>query len=161
MESSYWFFWTNAGTSYHPATETEGEGRARGARELAEAETWAQSVGMTFMWHDDDLSTDQYQPEVGQTWEVASAWVNGECVASLCGIEGATSEYRRVVEAELAMEARERVESEIEAAHKLVERTNRKRELATELQSDSWLETGGFIKAARELAWLVLEDLPK
>jgi hypothetical protein len=155
------FFYENAGTSYNPKTETEDEGRRRGAIELAAAEAWAESEGIEFEWEfDQETSYTDYEDESPDTvYECALARdADRDVLASLCGIGDATDEYRRVVNAELAMEAMERVESENEAARKFAERTNRKRRLATlTLNKDESDNLRQF--AGQELARMVLEDV--
>lgn len=113
-ESAVEFFHENAGWGYNPATETPEEGRMRGARLLAEAEAWAREVGLRFDWRDDwDVDHvaefDCYEDEGPTTCESAAAWLGRTVVAALGCIDDATDEYRRVIEAELALEARETV----------------------------------------------------
>ena len=106
------FFREHAGWSYNPATETAEQGRARGARALAEAEAWAAAAGVRFVWGDDwDVGDhvaeyDCYEEGEPATCERVLAYLGGEVVAALGCIDDATPEYRRVIEAELASEAR-------------------------------------------------------
>jgi hypothetical protein len=76
---------------------------------LAQAEERAVDLGLRFVWSLDEMPWDGDEepkmveccvvyPERGQT-----------ALASLCGIGDATDQYRRVVEAELALEALEGV----------------------------------------------------
>ncbi len=110
-QAAYLFFLKHAGYSYDPKTETKQAGRSRCARQLAKAERDARALGFTFQW--DDLPMNHFA-------EYGEAYANGEpelcesclcfnadnqLVASLGRIDGATREHRRVVEAELAMEA--------------------------------------------------------
>lgn len=98
------FFFDNAGFSYDPNVETAEEGKLRTASDLAMAEAWGKANGLTFVWefdHDDSSDGDE-TPEVR---EACIAYVDGDVVASLGGIGDATDDYRRVVEAELAVEA--------------------------------------------------------
>jgi hypothetical protein len=102
------FFWQHAGYSYDPKTETRATGRTRCARSLADAETWAESVGMTFEWEWDespDLSwmTESEQAEEHEVLVCIARYRDGEIAGSL-GDPDPT--YRRVVEAELASEAK-------------------------------------------------------
>jgi hypothetical protein len=108
------FFYEHAGFSWNPETQTEDEGRREGAVKLAEAEAWAKSAGVEFEW-DDDWEVGDHKEEFGDdsayadggpdTCESAAAVLDGEIIGSLCCIDDATPEYRRVVEAELALEA--------------------------------------------------------
>lgn len=90
--------------------ETEKQGKARCARELAQAERWARDNGLTFTWEDDwEIGShvreyDGYEREP-ETCETCIAWdANGDVVASLGCVDDATPEYRRVIEAQLASE---------------------------------------------------------
>jgi hypothetical protein len=106
------FFYQNAGYSYDPEKETAERGRIRCAVELAEAEQYARNLGWEFEWDWDecpDLSwmTDE---EREQDHEVLCCRIpdpenSRYSLASLCGITDPDSNYRRVVEAELASEA--------------------------------------------------------
>lgn len=109
------FFYANAGYSYNPATETKRQARTKHAMELANAEDWARS-NLSFEWEvDQDVDSSEFSEERPR-W---SLWV---CIARdeaadqvriaaiLCGIDfGRGGEpwgqpYKRVVEAELALE---------------------------------------------------------
>ena len=112
------FFYDNAGYSYGP-DETPEQGRKRCARELADAEQWAQLVGAEFRWSDDWEITshvgefpDAYDHEP-DTCEVCDLHVNGQWRQSLGCIDDATDDYRRVIEAELASEAMRTVGLEV------------------------------------------------
>ena len=98
------FFRTNAGYSYDPATETEELGRWRTARELAAAETYAKAHGWTYEWGEDWADTPPEDVWNSEYSEYCLLLVDGEQKQSLCGIWDATPEYRRVIEAELALE---------------------------------------------------------
>jgi hypothetical protein len=52
------FFWLHAGCSWNPATETEEQGRLRGAVELADAERWLEENDGSVEWRIDD----EYDP---------------------------------------------------------------------------------------------------
>lgn len=109
------FFYKHAGWSYNPKTETPRQGRLRGARALARAEQEASNHGVTFEWqwdesgcggcdcgsHDCACSTGAEHETLGCVAKHATV----RLCASLWGICGASREYRRVVEAELAQEA--------------------------------------------------------
>jgi len=94
--TAYEFFLKHAGFSYNPATETRQQAKRRCAKEMAAAERKGRDIGLRFLWMPD-------WDEPGS--EVCEAYLESELKACLCGIEGATPEYRRVIEAELAMEA--------------------------------------------------------
>jgi hypothetical protein len=107
------FFYQHAGFSYDSKTQTADEGRRETARALAAAEAWGQQIGLEFSWEDDwslgtshaeFYSEDAYPEGEPETCETCLAILNGDVVASLSCIDGATDEYRRVVEAELAAE---------------------------------------------------------
>ena len=89
--------------------------RAIGAAALARAEEKAADAGITFRWehdHDPDISW-MSETEKKQDHEILGCMamsVCGECgqrkqLASLWGIVDPSNEYRRVIEAELALEA--------------------------------------------------------
>lgn len=120
------FFYDHAGYSYDPATETEEQGRERCARNLAAAEAYADELDWTYSWEYDESgcsgcscdsedcpcsSGKEHETLVCTLWRTVEAEErrNGRdmdnILASLGGICGATREYRRVVEAELASEA--------------------------------------------------------
>ena len=116
------FFYDNAGYSYDPATETVEDGRLRGARQLAMAERFAQVMGAEYVWEDDwslggnhadNYCADAYPDNGGEPetceWvamyaHIPAGFENMALVASLSCIDDATPEYRRVIEAELALE---------------------------------------------------------
>lgn len=108
------FFEENAGFSWNPKAQTREEGRRLCAVELARAEDHARELEITFTWtddwslgtsHADFYSREAYPEGDPETCESCVATLEGEVVASLGCIDGATPEYRRVVEAELALEA--------------------------------------------------------
>lgn len=109
------FFYKNAGYSHDPKTETAQQGRARCARQLAEAERHALDNGCYWLWEPSDIDSSDF-------CDVTPAWQLWDCVmygresdhslASLCAIDfgragspAAADPYRRVVEAELSLEA--------------------------------------------------------
>lgn len=110
MNDAERFFYEHAGWGYSPGEETPEQGRERGAKALAEAEAWAKREGVEFRW-DDDFGIDHvaefdcYDTEP-ETCEVCVAYIDGCVVASLGCIDDADDNYRRVVMAELADEAR-------------------------------------------------------
>lgn len=111
IDAAVRFFWQHAGYSYRPDVESDESGRLRGARELAAAEAWARANGVTFSWRDDwevahETAYDCYDEGEPETCELCTALDgNGAVLASLGCIDDATDDYRRVVEAELALEA--------------------------------------------------------
>lgn len=109
------FFYENAGFSYDPKTETAEQGKRRRAVELAEAETIAARNDWYVEWEQDDSECMGCSCEsadcpcsTGEPHETLGAVLRNDqdrVLASLWGICGATSDYRRVVEAELAADA--------------------------------------------------------
>jgi hypothetical protein len=113
QETAVQFFYEQAGWGYRPGVETEEQGRQRGARQLAEAEAWADGPGaLVFEWEDDpdaDMSCacgEDHGPAFGcivrregERDVLASLWSVTFGVAAF-----ATDPYKRVVEAELALE---------------------------------------------------------
>ncbi len=111
------FFLERAGFGFDPATETAEEGKLRAANALAAAEAWAADPAneVSIDWERD------YEADLDDNCDcgidhgpnyVGIVYVNGEVKASLGavtfsedGLNG--SPYRRVVEAELALEAME------------------------------------------------------
>ena len=110
-QQAYLFFLRNAGSSYNPETQTKQQRRSETARLLAKAERDARALGYTFEWQDDwsvrdhvkefNCYTKQPSPRILCTCLMLDS--NGEVVQSLGCIDDATREYRRVVEAELAL----------------------------------------------------------
>lgn len=99
------FFYEHGGYAVAP-TETEQQARERCARELAAAEAYARERNWVYEWEPDGMPCD-HSPECEETPECCLLWneARTDLLASLCGICGATDNYRRVVEAELAQEA--------------------------------------------------------
>lgn len=114
-QAAFTFFLTHAGYSYDPKTETPKQGRARCARQLAKAERDARARGFTFNWDLDpegctgcDCGSSDCACSTAEDHETLWCWVedeNGKTLASLGSICGVDHDYRRVVEAELALEA--------------------------------------------------------
>jgi hypothetical protein len=107
------FFYVHAGYSHSPATETPEQGRERGAKQLAKDEQTARDGGFSFRWSIDpysDSSEFEKSQEPWQLWQCAMYNSDGRIVNSLHGIDFGrdgdpwSSNYRRVVEAELARE---------------------------------------------------------
>ena len=109
------FFFHNAGSSYTPSKETRTQGRWRGAKALARAEQWARDTNCEFTWEQDnepcigcDCGSADCACSSGADHETLGCVLrdsDGKILASLWSICGATREYKRVVEAELAFEA--------------------------------------------------------
>jgi hypothetical protein len=107
------FFYEHAGYSYDPKTQTEAEGRREGALALVKAELWAAGEGISFEWSVDELDSGEWSddPEPWQQWVCVARDIDGSVRASLGGIDFGrdgdpyNSPYRRVVQAELALEA--------------------------------------------------------
>lgn len=102
------FFLENAGYATPP-------GRAKCALDLAHAERQARNQGYTFEWEYDcdgcsgcDCGNKACKCASGEEHETLACVCRtafGKVAASLCGICEPSKEYRRVVEAELALEA--------------------------------------------------------
>jgi|SRR5262252_38931 len=100
------FFYDNGATSWNPQTETQEQGRERGAKELAAAEQHALEQNWHFDWDADDPCDHEdgvcsREPEYCQLWDAERE----NLLASLSMICDADDNYRRVVQAELALEA--------------------------------------------------------
>lgn len=95
------FFYNHAGFSYDPISETREEGRVRCAKRLAAAEQWAKDENVSYEWlentHDDGFLGSPETCEV-----LIATHHNHEAI--LGGIDDATDDIRRVVEAELALQ---------------------------------------------------------
>lgn len=102
MTTAERFFWKHAGTSWDPKTETRAQGRRRGAEELAAAEAWAVDQ-LAYTWEYDGMRADC----TGDVFGCVARWRDGSVAASLWGICDPGDDYSRVVEAELASEARD------------------------------------------------------
>lgn len=90
------FFRANAGYCDPP-------GKAACALALARAEEWARENDLTLIWHMED---EFRQGELPSPCECCFAIdPSGYVLASLGGITNATDDYRRVIQAQLALEA--------------------------------------------------------
>ena len=113
-QQAYLFFLKNGASSYNPSIETKRQGYARMARLLAKAERDARALGYTFDWeYDSDgcIGCDCDSPDcacsTGESHECLVCLMrdsHGICCQSLASICEPSREYRRVVEAELALE---------------------------------------------------------
>lgn len=106
------FFYEHGGYGWNPATETPEQGHMRSAFALAKAERWAKRKGMTFHWEDDWTVADHaaefdcYKDGEPDSCEQVVMLDKRETVRGSLGcVDDATDAYRRVVEAELALEA--------------------------------------------------------
>lgn len=107
------YFMEWAGTSWKPP-QTKAQGCYQGARRLAAAERWARDAGLTFEWDLDGYTSAEWcdDSHPWPTWRCVARDASGTVVASLMGVDfGREGEpwgdpYRRVVEAELALEAK-------------------------------------------------------
>lgn len=108
------FFYEHAGVSWMPGKETQEQGRERGAIENAAAESWARNAGYSFSWmidpHADSSEFKKGKPY--SLWECVCHRSDGEIDNSLGGIDFGRDgqpwgdSYKRVVEAQLAIEAK-------------------------------------------------------
>lgn len=107
------FFYNHAGISYMPGKETAEQGKIRGAKQLAKFEARAYARGFTYHWSVDQ-STDSSEfsdvKPAWKLWQCAMYNCRGRIVNSLHAIDFGRDvkpwgqDYRRVVEAELALE---------------------------------------------------------
>lgn len=106
MTTAERFFWKHAGYSVTQG-ETKAQGKRRCAIALAEAEAYAQDAAWEFDWSDswdcDHEKEYGYTPETCESCLLTDA--DGHILASLSCIDDVSNEQRRVIEAELAMEA--------------------------------------------------------
>jgi hypothetical protein len=113
------FFFENCAYGYDPATETQAEGLTRCAIELAAAERFAEASEWAWTWEiDQDVDSSDFSDDEPPwslwscfLWEVEDHPAPEDLLQSLHGIDfGRDGEpwdeaYKRVVEAELALEA--------------------------------------------------------
>lgn len=122
-QTPYMFFKAQAGYSYDPLTETPAQGRARCALDLAKAEKIASERGWSVQWTEDgevygqqgdcfDVLTRpwEFDGEKFTGYDAVLYGENGDVLGALGGCtfkEGDpfSDPYRRVVEAELALQA--------------------------------------------------------
>ena len=113
-QAAFLFFLRNAGSSYNPKTQTKRQGQYAGARQLAKAERDARALGYTFDWQNDsdgcigcDCDSPDCKCSSGEPHECLVCLMrdsDGKVVQSLGSVCEPSREYRRVVEAELALE---------------------------------------------------------
>jgi hypothetical protein len=108
------FFYEHAGYSYDPKKETPKQGRQRGAKALARAEAKASRLGYSFEWEIDQISDSSDFSNERPAYELYFCRMRdqkGQTLDTLGGIDFGRDgspwgdPYRRVVEAELALEA--------------------------------------------------------
>lgn len=107
------FFYDNAGYSHNPNTETAEQGHVRSALSLAAAEGIARNAGVSFEWSVDE-GTDSSEFSNKRPWYDLYVCIAYDAAGNVCGSLGGIdfgrdkgpreSDYRRVVEAELAAE---------------------------------------------------------
>lgn len=112
LSSAIEFFYEHAGYSYDPKTQTEEEGHRETATYLARAEKWAKDHDVSFTWEDDwgvdhQKEFDCYEDGGPDTCEMCAALQDGKVITAIGCVDDATPEYRRVIEAQLAAEARD------------------------------------------------------
>lgn len=122
MTTQEQFFYDQAGWSFDPKTETSEQGRKRCAQLLAKVETWAKANGVRYEWTKDDITNKSAlapgifpiaasEPGPKYFLDCVLCYHNGKLVGSLGGVDFGhriprnQSPYKRVVEAELAIEA--------------------------------------------------------
>lgn len=112
MNKQEQFFYKHAGFSYDPKTQTPEQGKAECAKALADAETLATAHGYSFEWTEDsECSAADFRDDTDYAlWCCIMRNDDGDVVGSLRGIDFGPggepwgNDYRRVVEAELALE---------------------------------------------------------
>lgn len=128
------FFYDHAGYSYDTKTETPEQGKRRCARAMAKAEDYAAAQDWGYSWEPDQdgcIGCECQSPECDcftgashETLVCLLRTVDGEVLASLGGICGATPSYSRVVEAELALEAMHQHKEEMRTRKQAVRHMN-------------------------------------
>jgi hypothetical protein len=107
MAKAIKFFYKHAGYSHGPG-QTAHQRRLEGAKRLALAEEYAKEMGWTVEWDYDELPYEMGDAETKMPDEVLVADLFDEehhHLESLGGIGDPDGNYRRVVEAELVLEA--------------------------------------------------------
>ena len=115
LTENEFFFYQNAGYSYDPKIQTEDQGHIESAKRYAKTEQSILERGLTFEWYDDPdgcigcdcgSSDCDCASKRRHTCLVCVARdTEDQVVASLGSICEPSREYRRVIQAELAMEA--------------------------------------------------------
>jgi hypothetical protein len=118
LDRAVLFFYAQAGYSYQPDTQTGVNGRLHGAIALANAERWARANGCYFVWDNDQDAEAMNESGEYEFYPAVSCLMmqhaedpsdRPHVLASLSAIiESPNREkrdaYRRVIEAELALE---------------------------------------------------------
>ena len=111
FENAVEFFYAHAGFSYDPQTQTPEEGRRECAESLARAEEEGRKRGFYVVWeHDTEpFGDDVHGPDeygyVATLYHTAAFTGDRVPLANLSGIDAEDgSPYRRVINAELALE---------------------------------------------------------
>jgi len=114
MNNDEQFFYDNAGFGWNPLEdESQEAGHVRCAIALAKAEKIASDAGVQFSWTIDEFidssDYDDDEIEAHSLWQVAAQDAEGNVFTSLGGVDFTNGEpweddYKRVVEAELALE---------------------------------------------------------
>ena len=97
------FFYDHAGYSYDAKTQTAEDGKIECAKSLAAAETWANDNDVTYEWREDS-NPDMSGIEDAREVLGCLLFQDGVILTSLWGIADPDHYYRRVVEAELALD---------------------------------------------------------
>lgn len=122
MTKAEQFFYDNAGFGYDPKTETEEEGKVKCAKALAKAEAFATEQGWSVTWEQsgeqygwqgetfDVITKPGFKGETFDGYDAALYDEDGHFLGSIGGVTFAKNTptgdpYKRVVEAELALEA--------------------------------------------------------
>jgi hypothetical protein len=99
------FFFKWGAWGHNPALETPLQGRWKCARSLAAAEQWGKENHLSFEWGDDFRDGDE--PDDVERVEYCTVFDReGNHLTSLGAIWDASPEYRRVIQAEMATEAK-------------------------------------------------------
>jgi hypothetical protein len=118
-QSAVRFFYSNAGFYHDPKVETRNQGRWRCAREMARAERESYVRGWHVGWSEDwtcgshikEFGADCYPKEPATCESAILVDADDNVLASLGCIDDASDAYRRVIEAELAVEALHEIET--------------------------------------------------
>lgn len=116
LVKAYRFFKANAGYIVGQASQF--------ALQMARAEIAARNTDVIYTWGFDDYCDDSFVDTWDNTGKARKQWdaqdhaceycdlhdADGNLLASLCGIWDASADYRRVVQAELALEAIDAIE---------------------------------------------------
>jgi hypothetical protein len=97
------FFYDHAGFSFNPKTETEEQGKVNCAKQRVKAVKYAEDHGWNYEWHADQNGCE-CEDGADHEVEYCILFDHGTVIESVGGVCNATAEYRRVVEADLALE---------------------------------------------------------